>query len=58
MVCRSKAKDAARPGAWNNLDIFTDGVLLVKNLTLNGNFCHVSLMVNGVIIIISVDKWS
>jgi hypothetical protein len=45
MVCRSTGlTDLAQPGAWDNLNISTDGVLFVKSQTLNGPFCFVSSM--------------
>jgi hypothetical protein len=46
MVCRSKGlTDLTQPGAWDNLNILTDGVLFVKDHQVNKSLCHVSHMI-------------
>ncbi len=42
IVCRLKGRELAQLGAWDNLDISTDGVLFVKDETVNRSMCYVS----------------
>ncbi len=43
LTCRSWGTSLAQPGAWDNLDIFTDGVLFIKDMISNASLCYVSI---------------